>query len=245
MPVPRRPGRAALADPDPVGVERPAAVAGCASTAPARWCPVDDCLITREDARGEPCRRTARHRHSAVVPSWSTSAGRPARSRRGGRLLAGARGRAPGAGRDRARPPPAAARRDRPWTCTPASGCSPGASPTRSGPSGRVLAVEADRERLPHARDEPGRARGGPGRVRPGRRGARRPGRRRTSRSTSWSSTRPARAPGPGRRAGGRALAAGGRVRRLRPGRAGPRRRDVPRARLPGRSSSGRSTCSR
>ena len=102
------------------------------------------------------------------------------------------------------------------------------------GATGKVVAVEADRRGLP---------------ARPGQ-PARPPG---STRSTgrlrqSWPATspppprrpRPAahRCPSGGRRADRGARAAGGRLCRLRPGRPGPRRRHLRRARLPlGRSA--------
>ena len=117
-------------------------------------------------------------------------------------------------------------------TCTPASGCSPASLADAVGPTGRVVAVEGDRDApssdaAANLADLPQVALV----ARPGRPGARR--RRRRAASTWSCSTRRAtgakrdvvardRAPG----------AAGGRLRRLRPGRPGPRRGDLRRARL-------------
>ena len=117
-----------------------------------RVIPVDDCLIARTDARVVPPRvgagrgRTrARARHHRGVGAhefaveadgfWQVHPGAPRSwSRRCCRCSRRSRGR-------------------RSWTSTPGSASSPGSSPTRSDPGGRVVAVEGDRTACGHARD--------------------------------------------------------------------------------------------
>ena len=80
---------------------------------------VDDCLIARPGAADRRGSRSSRRRAAARVPG------------RRGRLLAGAPRGAAGAGRDRAGDAATRSRGSGCWTCTPASGCSPPSSRTR------------------------------------------------------------------------------------------------------------------
>ena len=193
-------------------------------------------------ARRGPGRRLPA-RGAATAPSSLACSGTtsPSPTTASGRCTPGAAG----AGRDRARPARARSRGRRCSTSTPASGCSPGSWSTRVGPARRVVAVEGDRAAC-----------------------------RRTPRATSASDERAGRrVPGPStgcspsaydepfdlvvldppREGAKRKVVeqvvdrapARRRVRRLRPGRARPRRRDLRRARLPARSGSAPSTCSR
>ena len=251
--VPGRRRRARLAHPDAVRVD-PDGTPACAAPLPRRG-PVDDCLIAHPGARG--------HRHERPTPAVERSC----LDRRAARLVTPRRRTSPTDRVLTSRPRPRLRRSpaDGFWQVHPgaadalvgrrARGARPAAggagarplrrrravrarsSPSAVGPTGRVVAGRG-RPRRRRGTPRTNLARPAPGRACVAGRVDRVLAATSTSRSTSSSSTRRARAPAAtvveqDRRTG----AARGRVRRLRPGRPGPRRGDLRRARLPARGA--------